>query len=867
MIRRSWTERLLLFAGRRPGRVFLGTAIVVGTALVAAIGGLRFDPDVLNLLPKRDPDVRTYQETLERFGASDYFVAAVRIPEGAPLDPYESFADELAAGMEASGLFDSVEHRLGEPQELLRQFLPQSLLFLDPSGRQRVAERLTDEAIAERVAELRRQLETPLAVGLRDFVRLDPLGLAEIFLDRIGSRRGALAVDWTQGLYLSRDHRLLLVLGRPTGNPQHLGFNERLVGGMDEIAAAVSARWPELAEGLDIPPPSIFWAGRHVVTLSDTALIWRDVTWNVVGTVLGVLALFWLAYRRTSLLMLVFAPLVCGLTVTFGFAAVAVGKLASTTAGVAALLIGLGNDFVIVLYGRYVAERWRGASLEESLRAMGGGTARGVVLGAITTAATFYAFLLTDFTGLYQMGLIVGTGILFCLLAVLLLVPAMIGWSEAHHAKREREPRLHIFAFGAERLTHTAIRWPRTTLALAAIVTVAAAIAAPRVGFDDSVEALRPEGNRGILAQQEINRHFGAGFDHMTLVVETPTLEATLELADRAADLARAAVAAGHLGGYDAVTSVLPSPEGQREALGWLAARRADGSLDPVRIRERFVAACAAEGLRPAAFEAGLDLLEEALSVDAPVTRSSILALPQGGQLLDRYLRETPAGWASAIKIYKLPGRPKREVPSAAVEIADALGPDVQLTGMNVLSRALRGDVRRDAALSAGIGLVAVILLLAYDFRGWRSAMLALGPLLLGLLWMMGGMVALDLRFNFMNLFVITMILGIGVDYGIHVIHRYLEEREAHRGDLGGAVEETTRGVLLAAMTTIVGFGSLATSHYPGLVSMGLVSILGTAATALVAIAVVPAWLFWRAGKQLSAAPVTPPGEEVPPTE
>ena len=54
-------------------------------------------------------------------------------------------------------------------------------------------------------------------------------------------------------------------------------------------------------------------------------------------------------------------------------------------------------------------------------------------------------------------------------------------------------------------------------------------------------------------------------------------------------------------------------------------------------------------------------------------------------------------------------------------------------------------------------------------------------------------------------------------------------------------------GVLLAALTTIVGFGSLATSHYPGLVSMGLVSILGTLATALVAIAVVPAWLAWRA--------------------
>jgi len=110
----------------------------------------------------------------------------------------------------------------------------------------------------------------------------------------------------------------------------------------------------------------------------------------------------------------------------------------------------------------------------------------------VTTAATFYAFLTTDFTGLYQMGLIVGTGILFCLLAVLLLVPAMIGWSEEHHRRRESEPRLHIFAFGIEHVTRQAMRWPRVTLAVSLAVSLAAVAAAPGLRFDDSVEALRP---------------------------------------------------------------------------------------------------------------------------------------------------------------------------------------------------------------------------------------------------------------------------------------------------------------------------------------------------------------------------------------
>jgi hypothetical protein len=230
------------------------------------------------------------------------------------------------------------------------------------------------------------------------------------------------------------------------------------------------------------------------------------------------------------------------------------------------------------------------------------------------------------------------------------------------------------------------------------------------------------------------------------------------------------------------------------------------------------------------------------------VTAEAVAALPQGATMLDRYLRRTDEGWKSLIKIYNVPGRPKREIPPAAIELADSLGGHARLTGINVVSRSLRGDVRRDALVSGVIGLALVVLLLWFDFRSLRDALLALVPLFIGLAWMIGAMVAFDLHFNFMNIFVVTMILGVGVDYGIHVIHRYLEASE-EGGDVQGAVDETARGVLLAALTTIAGFGSLATSHYPGLVSMGVVSMLGTLSTAVISITVVPAWLFWRSGR------------------
>jgi len=128
-------------------------------------------------------------------------------------------------------------------------------------------------------------------------------------------------------------------------------------------------------------------------------------------------------------------------------------------------------------------------------------------------------------------------------------------------------------------------------------------------------------------------------------------------------------------------------------------------------------------------FEPGLDLVARALAPAGPVTMEAVLALPQGRPLLDRYLREVPGGWKSVVKLYNLPGRPKREVPQPAVDLADSLGEGARLTGMNTLSRSLRGEIRHDAFVSGLIGLVAVALLLWIDFRSIRAAFLALVPL------------------------------------------------------------------------------------------------------------------------------------------
>jgi hypothetical protein len=110
----------------------------------------------------------------------------------------------------------------------------------------------------------------------------------------------------------------------------------------------------------------------------------------------------------------------------------------------------------------------------------------------------------------------------------------------------------------------------------------------------------------------------------------------------------------------------------------------------------------------------------------------------------------------------------------------------------------------------------------------------------LGVLWTLGILVAVGLPLNQMNVFVTTMIVGIGSDYGIHVYHRYREGASLAR------LAETARSVLLAALTTVVGFGSLILTHYPGLQSIGWMTALGVLLSCFAAIVVLPLLFDWR---------------------
>ncbi len=839
----SLLQRLAMFARHRYRTVFIAFAVFVVLSAVL-ISRLSFNTDMLNLLPQEDPAVRTYVETLQDFGSSTYLLVAIRIPEGAVTDPYETLADRLAGKLARLPELKSVQHKIGEPRELLATFYPKALLFLDAAGRKALEERLSDQGIERHVRELRRQLITPQGISAKELLQMDPFGLSDVFLGRLQSSRGSLRVDWTSGYYLSGDHRLLLILAEPVRPPQDIEFVERLANQVDRVVAEVREEWGEIG----VPgskAPEVVVGGPHLTALGDAALIRRDMFLNLGTAVPSVLLFFWFTFRRPSTLMYALLPMIAGLALTFAFAEVAIGSLSSATSVVAALLAGLGIDFVIVSYGRYIEERQRGATLDEALLAMTGSNGRAVLVGAVTTTVTFWAFLFTRFTGLRQMGLLTGTGILFCVLSVFLLLPAMFAWSEDHHIRRKTQPTLFLHSFGSEGLMRASLRHPWVTCLIGVAITLAALALAVNIEFDESMKTMRPKGNRGIAVAEEVGKTFGSGFDSMMVILTADTPEEVIELSGRAAHGAQRMVDTGTLYGYSGATSLIPPPSQQREALAWIERER-NGALDLDRIRATFARATAAEGLRAEGFAPGLDLLAEAASLQGPVGYESFQDSPQTRLLLERYLRKTDRGWKGAVYLYPLDNRWRREPPPDALHLVQKLGPQAALSGTNVVNQRVRALVLEDAWIAGVIGVVLVAALIWMDFKSLSRTLASLAPLTVGLIWMVGAMVLVKTPMNFINIFVTTMIIGIGVDYGVHILHRFREVQDLPRPEFEKGIVETGKAVVAASVSTIFGFGSIMFSHYPGLQSTGKVAILGATTTCLVAITLVPAILSWR---------------------
>lgn len=560
----------------------------------------------------------------------------------------------------------------------------------------------------------------------------------------------------------------------------------------------------------------------------------------IVGLVLA------LGLRSAGLVLATLITLMVGLIWTAAFAVAAVEALNLMSVAFAVLFIGLGVDFAIHVSLRFREELGRGVRTDAALASMAGPLGRSLVLCAITTALAFFALLPTAYSGLAQLGMISGIGVLVALVASLTVLPALLSLLPVAGGSRSATADLHLLH------RRRSAGW---ILAAAAVVAGAAVWPAREAHFEVDRMKLRDTSTPAARAFSDLLTEPERSPYTLQLLVNAggPVDELKSRL-ERHAEVDSVVSLKSFvpedqmpkLGLIEdaeflllpvfgpAAPEPLPDDEGRLEALGELSRQGLQPLLSsdtPELVALKSAAeplAAALESLREqAAFDPeALARVEEAVVGLLPQTlarlEQSLQAAPVTLDELPPALRER---YLSADGTARLEIRPAMDLSDegelrAFVDAVQEEAPAV--TGGPVIMVESASTVTASILQATLYASVLVVGILALAYRRLTDVVLSLIPIVFALLLTVAGSVLLDLPFNFANVIVLPLAIGIGVDSAIHMVMR---ARELH-GDSRLLQTSTPRAVLLSALTTAGSFGTLAFSAHRGISSMGALLVL-----------------------------------------
>ncbi|MFA6954483.1 MAG: MMPL family transporter [Thermoanaerobaculia bacterium] len=826
----SLIERATALILRRPWTILIVTGVIVLASMGVATR-LQLDPDVLNLMPENNREVNEFRSIIRETGTLDFHVIVIDFPKGSRPDTYTSILDSIGESLQKSEMIETVTWKMPNPISIIDKVMPYSMLVLDGKQLDAVAGKLSDESIRSSIARNKSLLQTPQSSIAEDLIRVDPFNLLPVYLDTLKRAGGGPKIDYTSGYYISSDQTTALIIAKPRKAAQDLPYSRKVMEATVAITERASKEFSAANPGVALP--TYGYTGGYAIAAADEKIIRRDMTINSIASMVGVLLLYLWAYRRPSAMLYAAVPMTAAIVITFAMGVLVFGKLSAASTGFAALLAGLGLDFMTVLYERYVDERNHGAGVIDAVKVLMRHGLPGVIVGALTTAATFYAFLATDFRGMTELGFLTGSGILVFLLCVVFVLPAMLVIIEKH---REGKRRLKVHAFGSGRIVLASMKRPKVVIVAWALLFVVFGFAAKGLKFSDSLQNLRSKGNVPLGLQEYVTNKFGQSFDFMMYGVEgTSAADAIAKTEAAMPDLDRL-VKDGTISSYQSIATFIPSEQRQREVMARLAAG-SEGEFSATRIEATLRAGLAESGFRPDVYDGYLAGFAKALHPEEPLTVDTLERLGLG-EGLQRFVKKTPKGTMSIVYVYPMEAKWPRTLPKGLQDFR-AKHPEGALTGVNLVSEALRNITYADATRASLLGLVLVFGLVWVGFRSFSRACLVFVPFIVGCTCMLGCMALIGLDFNFMNIFAGLMLVGTATDYAIYMIQRYDEGPE----HFNRTATETGRAVVLAAMMSIVGFATFAISHYPGVRSLGISSVVGIALSCLASITLLPALL------------------------
>ncbi len=800
-------------------KLVLSISLVICFVALLFASRLTIDPDFANLIPKSYPSVQSLEKIRDTIGAGDVSVdLAIESPSFAA---NVSFAEALIP--QALALRDSVTGEvLFVSEEFQRDtdFMADNGLYFATMDELTTLETWLEDKIAE--AKL---AANPFFFSLDEEEAEDDSeveALEEIFNQIVGSE-----------YMVNADSTILVVrffIPGPSSNVEYIEATYRALEKVIEDVGPTSYH-AEL---------KTYLAGRLWRQRIEVRAVTDDVVASFGGgafAVLMVLVLYFLfkalqvrgqqafwseLLRAPVTALLIGLPLVMSLVCAAAIGFLMYGSLNLFSSTLGLVLFGLGIDYGIHFYARYIEERGAGYSIEVAVENTFMSTGQAIAVGALTTSAALYVLLAADFKGFSEFGFLAGTGVLVALISTLHVLPALLVLFEQWHLLRLNQDQ------PIQPTAHGPLVGGRGLLAGCIAVTAIALLVAPRVEFEYRFAELEPVYEDWIAVHSKVQEAF-SDFDRRNpayIIVDDP------EETQAVANILRTRIANDTtfqivekdtfqttIRGVETLQDRFPlSPEDQTDKIARIAYIR-DSLLTDIALAD----------------DTSLDQVRRAAQTPSPIQIEDV------PEVLTKRFMSKSGELGGHITI--LPGvglSDGRMSIAFAEDVSNIVTPDGKIYhagSQSIVAADMLRLMRQESPYMIVATLLIVMLLMWINFGQFRWALMAMLPLVIGVIWMILVMQIFGMRLNFYNLFVIPAIIGIGNDAGAHLVHRYREEGE---GALWRILRSTGEHVSMGAITTMVGFGGLLLSFHPGLNTIGSLAIAGIGSTLLAAILFLP---------------------------
>jgi hopanoid biosynthesis associated RND transporter like protein HpnN len=873
-------------------------ALSLGLAALSAYAAcfhLEYHTQRSDLVSPDKEHQRRWHAFVAEFGEDDDVVVVV---EGADRERMREAIEAVAAGVRRHPeLFDRLFYKVD-----LRHLKNRALLFLPTGEVRKIHQQVEEMAPLLTLAPFSwRQLGLGSLLGeagaraaaLRGGEPLSP-SQREFFgrLKRVSDSASASLEDpagyrnpWTEAggpdrqemldrehYFFSDDGSLAFLLARPLEDKSSFTAARENVEALRAVVAEVRADFPELDFGI---------TGMPVLENDEMVAAGRDTRLAFWLALAGVTLLYFLVYRRAAYPFLTVGTLLVGTAWAMGWAVLTVGHLNILSATFAVMLVGTG-DYGVLWVMRYDQARLRGMDTRSALLHTANFVAVGNLTASTTLALAFFAAMLADLQAIAELGWIAGCGILFCAFACFTVLPAvLILFDKRPLAAGEGNP-LRMADEQPSVRDDAWLPWlgrrPGWVLGIGAALVLFFGACATRVWYDHNLLHLQPRGLDAVTWELKLlERTSGTSWhalSYRATAEEALALKARFEALSevgRVVEVAslippdqetkipllrdiRARLEIGLPARGGRIPHPLPDPDAVREKADRLAGRLCHPEL--VEVRASLLALGDHLGKvqdkgetarRLQAFDERLagDLAENlhrlrAVSVperitlaDVPSALAARQVSPNGQWLLRVFARDN---------LWEFPALERFTRAVKKVDPEATGQPFGTVEGLEVMKEGLTR-----AGLYALVVIVAVLLL---DFRSIPRALIAVAPLVLGVLLTLGVLGLCGLPLNPANMIAFPLVIGVGVDNGVHVLHDWLLRRARGRSTVSHALG---RGVLVKSLTAMIGFGTLMLSAQRGLAGLGFILTLGVGTSLLAALVLLPAVLYRRAGRMRSA--------------